>query len=150
MALGKLPEEEVAGEAGIFAEINITPLTDIFLVLLVIFMVTSTAAIESAVAQGRGIRVNLPQTAGAEQAGQREDPVLTLTQDGSLYLDGARVDSEKLGDAVRAALAKSGGDTLIVRADKQALFGRAVELMGEARKAGAVRISVQVVPKGGP
>ena len=48
MALGKLPDDEAGGDGGIFADINITPLTDIFLVLLIIFMVTAAGKLDEA------------------------------------------------------------------------------------------------------
>ena len=64
----------------IVAEINVTPLTDVFLVLLIIFMVTSTAIVESEVASRTGVKVALPKAnAAGPVTKKRTDPVLTVT-----------------------------------------------------------------------
>ena len=69
MAMGKLPGDAAdEGSDGVFAEINITPLTDIFLVLLIIFMVTSTVIVRQPPGAGgaeAGLKVNLPQGGAA-------------------------------------------------------------------------------------
>ena len=66
------------GNEAVVAEINITPLTDVFLVLLIIFMVTSTALVESEVASRAGMKVVLPKANAAGPVSQRHtDPVLT-------------------------------------------------------------------------
>jgi biopolymer transport protein ExbD len=146
----RFEDADGSGEDSVVAEINITPLTDIFLVLLVIFMVTSTAAIETVKAEGRGIRVSLPQAAGAQQPVGHGDPVLTIKPDGSLFLGDRSIREQDVRAEVEKALKEGGGDVLVVRADRAALFGRAVTIMGEARKAGAQRITVQVSPQSAP
>ena len=78
MAMGKLPGDPAdEGSDGVFAEINITPLTDIFLVLLIIFMVTSTVIVRPPAGAGgaeAGLKVNLPQGgAAADVAVSRKD-----------------------------------------------------------------------------
>src|SRR5947207_13179220 len=84
-----------AGEApeSVVAEINITPLTDVFLVLLIIFMVTSSAIVESEVASRTGVKVALPR---AQAAGpvtkKRTDPILTVTKANELYLFNKKVE----------------------------------------------------------
>ena len=71
----------------IMADINITPLTDVFLVLLIIFMVTSTALVESEAASRAGMKVVLPKANAAGPVSQRRsDPVLTVTKANELYL----------------------------------------------------------------
>lgn len=134
-----------ADEDAVVAEINITPLTDIFLVLLVIFMVTSTAAIDAAMADGRGLRVDLPKASGTGHI-SKGDPVLTVAKDGKLQLDGKPIEAAEVRSKIEVALRDSGSDRLIIRADKAALFGSAVEIMGEARKAGAKSIGVVASP----
>ena len=82
-----------AGSEAVVAEINITPLTDVFLVLLIIFMVTSTALVESEVASRAGMKVVLPKANAAGPVSQRRtDPVLTVTKANELYLGAHKVD----------------------------------------------------------
>ena len=133
------------GEDTLVAEINITPLTDIFLVLLVIFMVTSTVALDAAVADSRGVRVDLPRSAATGPIG-KGDPVLTITPDGKLRIDRKEIAAADLRKEIERALRDAGSDRLIIRADRATLFGRAVELMGEARQAGAKSIGVVASP----
>lgn len=144
----RFEESGSADEDAVVAEINITPLTDIFLVLLVIFMVTSTAAIDAAMADARGLRVDLPKASGTGHI-SRGDPVLTVASDGKLQLDGKPITPGEVRAKIEQALRDSGSDRVVIRADKAALFGRAVEIMGEARKAGAKSIGVVAAPAEG-
>ena len=90
-------EADVAGDA-VVAEINITPLTDVFLVLLIIFMVTSTALVESEVASRAGMKVVLPKANAAGPVSQkRSDPVLTVTRGNELYLGARKLDPDQPG-----------------------------------------------------
>ena len=74
-------DEADIGQETVVAEINITPLTDVFLVLLIIFMVTSTALVESEQASRAGMKVVLPKANAAGPVSQkRSDPVLTVTK----------------------------------------------------------------------
>src|SRR5215471_708267 len=96
-------EAEVATE-NVVAEINITPLTDVFLVLLIIFMVTSTALVESEVAQRAGMKVVLPKANAAGPVSQRRsDPVLTVTKANELYLGAHKIDPTNLEGEIRKA-----------------------------------------------
>src|SRR5262249_46547530 len=95
---GDMPSESVV------AEINITPLTDVFLVLLIIFMVTSTALVESEVASRAGMKVVLPKANAAGPVSQRRsDPVLTVTKNGELYLGSHKVETANLEGDIRKA-----------------------------------------------
>ncbi len=79
-------EEGETSEA-VVAEINITPLTDVFLVLLIIFMVTTTAVVDAEKANREGVKVALPKAnAAGPVTKKRSDPVLTITKNGELYL----------------------------------------------------------------
>ena len=142
--MGAPRSAELEDEGEIVAEINITPLTDIFLVLLIIFMVTSTAMVESEMAQRSGVKVNLPQAnAGSNVSQKRSDPILTLTQGGQIYLGNTRIeDVGKLGDEIKKALEGAQSETLLIRGDQNVLLGKAVDIMSVARKAGARSIGI--------
>src|SRR5919107_4651250 len=93
------------GNENVVAEINITPLTDVFLVLLIIFMVTSTALVESEVASRAGMKVVLPKANAAGPVSQRRsDPVLTVTRANELYLGSRKLDASNLEGEIRKAL----------------------------------------------
>src|SRR4029077_3201861 len=127
-------EGEVAAD-NVVAEINITPLTDVFLVLLIIFMVTSTALVESEAASRSGMKVVLPKANAAGPVSQRRsDPVLTVTKANELYLGAHKVDVNNLEGEIRKALSEVGSETLLIRGDKSVLLGAAVDIMSTAKK----------------
>jgi len=127
-------EEEV--EETVMSEINITPLTDIFLVLLIIFMVTSTALVEHEVQNRAGVRVSLPK---AKAAGP-------LTQDGELFLDAKKIKIDNLENEIRGALQARKSETLLLRGDKSVLLGKAVDVMSLAKRAGARQLGIITTP----
>src|SRR4051812_31414456 len=98
-------------EPSIVAEINITPLTDIFLVLLIIFMVTSSALTQM------GIQVQLPNANRAATASQSPGVIVSVTSDNHVYVNNAEVSLDTLGGAMKAALAKTTDKTVILEGD---------------------------------
>jgi biopolymer transport protein TolR len=127
----------------IVAEINITPLTDVFLVLLIIFMVTSTALVESEVASRSGVKVALPKSdASGAVTKRRTDPILTVTKNNELFLFNRKVEPSKLEEEIRKALNEVESETLLLRGDKSVFLGAAVDLMAVAKKAGAKNIAI--------
>ena len=137
---------EVAAD-NVVAEINITPLTDVFLVLLIIFMVTSTALVESEVASRAGMKVVLPKANAAGPVSQRRsDPVLTVTRANELYLGSRKLEPGNLEAEIRKALTEVGSETLLIRGDKNVLLGSAVDIMSVAKKAGAAKIAILTAP----
>ena len=140
-------EDEGVGSEAVVAEINITPLTDVFLVLLIIFMVTSTALDESEVASRSCMKVVLPKANAAGPVSQRRsDPVLTVTKAGELYLGSHKVEPASLEEDIRKALTDVGSETLLIRGDKSVLLGAAVDIMSTAKKAGASHIAILTAP----
>ena len=135
------------GSEAVVAEINITPLTDVFLVLLIIFMVTSTALVESEVSSRAGMKVVLPKANAAGPVSQRRsDPVLTVTKANELYLGARKVDPTNLEGEIRKALGEVSSETLLIRGDKSVLLGAAVDIMSVAKKAGASHIAILTAP----
>jgi biopolymer transport protein ExbD len=140
-------EEAEGGTESVVAEINITPLTDVFLVLLIIFMVTSTALVESEAASRAGMKVVLPKANAAGPVSQRRsDPVLTVTKANEIYLGSHKVDVANLETEIHKALADVGSETLLIRGDKSVLLGAAVDIMSTAKKAGATHIAILTAP----
>ena len=123
----------------IVAEINVTPLTDIFLVLLIIFMVTSSALMQ------QGSKVSLPQTSNGnppETAGL----TITATADHTLELNGVKVPREQLRDALGKALADREDKGVVLRGDRTIILDDAVQIMTIAREAGADRLAIATTP----
>ena len=134
----KLPEEEAADS--IFAEINITPLTDIFLVLLIIFMVTSSVMAEQGARAG--VNVNLPKGATRELQPGASDVTVAITTAGKMVVDGKEVDPEQLKAIFAQARAKDAETQVIVQADEATHHGRVVGVMELAKSAGLHRLAI--------
>src|SRR3954454_6319150 len=118
------PEDADIGADSVVAEINITPLTDVFLVMLIIFMLTSTALVESEAASRAGMKVVLPKANAAGPVSQRRsDPVLTVTRNNELYLGSRKLEASNLEGEIRKALTEVGSDVLLIRGDKNVLLG---------------------------
>ena len=130
-------------EENVVAEINITPLTDIFLVLLIIFMVTSSALVDSEQLNRSGLKVNLPTSNAAGPAQTKKtDPVVTVTKGNEVYIGPKKTDFAHLEEDLRKALADGQSETVLVRGDMETKYGNAVDIMSIAKRAGATRISV--------
>ena len=141
--MGDANADEEGGSEAIVAEINITPLTDVFLVLLIIFMVTSTAMVESESTTRAGVKVSLPKSQEAGPVSKRRtDPVLTITKNNELYIFNKKVAPENLEAELRATFASTQSDTLLIRGDESVLLGATVNLMSVAKRAGAEKINI--------
>jgi len=134
-------EEQEGGDGGIFADINITPLTDIFLVLLIIFMVTTTAIAESGKEEG-GFEVNLPKGEAGQPAPVARDITVAVLADGRAVVAGKVVDDEALRAAFADAHKGSDRSTVLFQADAGVPHGRVVAIMELARKEGLTRLAI--------
>jgi len=128
-------------DGDIVAEINVTPLTDIFLVLLIIFMVTSTALTQ------QGTKVNLPR-AGSGSA-EPSGIVITATADHRIELNGKPVPIEDLRAALETALQKGTDHGVILQGDRDVVLEQAVQIMSIAKEAGAEKIAIATAPVDG-
>jgi len=135
-----------SGKGGVFADINITPLTDIFLVLLIIFMVTTAVTIESAA------HVDLPKAEA--QTNPNDKPkgvVVTYTADHQIMVDSNNVSIQNLQGSIHDALDKSADKTVIFQGDPKVILGDMVHILDIAKSAGAeaIAIAVSQLPTGG-
>jgi biopolymer transport protein TolR len=121
----------------VIAGINVTPLVDITLVLLIIFMVTATYVVKDA------ISVDLPRAAtGGETVGPTL--ALALDRDGKLFVDGAPATAESAREAVRAALVRSAEARAVISADRAVSHGRVVEVIDLVKREGLTRFAIDV------
>ncbi len=129
-------EDPNGGE--IVAEINVTPLTDIFLVLLIIFMVTSTALMQ------QGTKVNLPHAGagGAEPSGV----IVTATVDHRIELNGKSVALDGLRAALEGVFQRGSERNVILQGDRNVVLEQAVQIMTIAKEAGAEKIAIATAP----
>lgn len=145
MALGKIPNSEGDDGDGVFAEINITPLTDIFLVLLVIFMVTSSVIVNAnGGAAKAGLKVNLPKGGAADAQVKASDLSVAILADGRIVLSGDVVTAEELKKALDAAKTQNAETLVIVQADEGVTHGKVVEVMEMAKAAGLAQLAIGV------
>ena len=144
MMNGARSEEGERGEdagAGIFSDINITPLTDIFLVLLIIFMVTTTAIAEAG-GQNGGIKVSLPKGGAPRAAREAHDLAIAVLADGRLVVQGKVVDDAALQDVLAKAHTRDPDTLVLVQADEGVIHGRVVAVMDMARREGLPRLAI--------
>ena len=117
------------------AEINVTPFVDVMLVLLIIFMVTAPMMSE-------GLEVDLPKTRHVEVLPtESENMVMTVTKDGTIYLDEYQVPREELQEKLRL-LVKAKNKALFLQADKAVPYGVVVDAMASIKEAGIEKMGV--------
>ena len=123
---------------GTLAEINIIPLVDVTLVLLLIFMLTAPLMY-------RGIDVNLPKTAGKPTAVE-ERMVLTLTKEQTIYVNDKPVALASLEQSLRDLFKNRQDKTLYLRADQALQYGFVVETMDRIRRSGIEKLGMVTEP----
>jgi len=160
MAAAKLPDADDEAEGGgdaIFAEINITPLTDVFLVMVIIFMISALAVQAEAREEKRkledvaekvdadkrsGLKVNLPSGAAQEIDPQKASLVLVIPVTGDLQVGGKAVRDSDIDNLFRNAFARDKTTQVVLQADKGVQHGRVVNLMERAKRAGLTRLAI--------
>jgi len=143
MAMGKTPGggDDGLDEGAVFSDINITPLTDIFLVLLIIFMVTSSVIVNQGSAAKAGLKVNLPQGGSSDVTAEAKDLSVAVLADGQLVLSGTVVTADELKKAFAETKEKAPDTLVIVQADEGVPHGKVVEVMELAKAAGLSQLA---------
>ena len=134
-----LPSSRARGRRAPMADINVTPLVDVMLVLLIIFMVTAPL-------MTAGVPVNLPDSR-AKALDQDQKPVdIAVDRDGTIHIGEDAVTIEQLPDRLSViASERRQGDKppqVFLRADKALDYGRVMEVMGELNRAGLNRVAL--------
>lgn len=124
-------------------EINIVPLVDIVLVVLIIFMVTATYM------NPQGIKVNLPEAATGESV-DSSSLGITVAADGALFLDGAPVTEDALRAAVRAAKAEKADVVCLIAGDKDARHGDVTHVIDLVKQEGIAKFAINIDPAAEP
>jgi biopolymer transport protein ExbD len=119
---------------------SITPLVDTMLTLLIFVLLLGAFAIQP------GIRVRLPEAASKEEE-PKHDLVLILTGDNRLYLNDDPLQLAELGARLQERLRHRNDGVVVIKADKEVLHGRVVEIMDIAKGAGAVRLAIATEPR---
>jgi biopolymer transport protein TolR len=121
------------------AEINVTPLVDVMLVLLIIFMVTAPML-------ASGIKVNLPSARTAEPLEAKDPVVVVVTKDGAISVGKQQVSRDQLVESVKAKLGASSG-VVQLRGDADAAYGDIVSVMDDLAAGGVSRIAIVSAPR---
>lgn len=118
-----------------FNEINITPLTDIFLVLLIIMMVIAPMLDQ------QGLNLTVPDMVDQEQIKESKNITVSVTNDDKYFIGGQEVSAQDLGQVIKEQ-AKTCPDGLLIESEADATHGAVVKLMDEARNSGVTSISL--------
>ena len=130
---------ETKSQSGTIAQINVVPLVDVMLVLLVIFMVTAPIL-------QQGVSVDLPKVAAGPLSGQEEQLVVNIAKTGQIFLNDTAMTPEQLGTKLRAIAAARPDRQLYVRADQAVSYGQVMRVMGTVHDAGLVRVGLVTEP----
>ena len=117
------------------AEINVTPLVDVMLVLLIIFMITAPLL-------AKGVKVNLPQAKAAVPLNQKDPIMVSVGKDGKLSLGADEVAPEALIDGVRAMMGDDTSRVVHIRGDTEAVYGQVVAVMDKLATNGITHIAI--------
>lgn len=121
--------------------INVTPLVDVTLVLLIVFMVTASVIAKAA------IEVDLPRAANGGEVTQRTFAVI-ISREGRTYLDGAEIDDARLVEAVHAAQQRGDDVQAVLGADRAATHGAVTHVLDLLKGAGVTKFALQIEKAG--
>jgi len=127
-------------QRSLMSDINVVPLVDVMLVLLIIFMVTAPMMMQ-------GMDVELPEVDAQAMRTEGEQVVITMTADGEIFLDEFKVSVEDLGLKVKRIMEVKGAKQVYLRADKNIPYGQVARVMGEIREAGVTALGLVTEPE---
>jgi biopolymer transport protein TolR len=117
------------------AEINVTPFVDVMLVLLIVFMVTAPLLTV-------GVTVDLPETASSPLPGQDEPLTVSVSREGTVFLQDSEIDLPDLGPRLLAITERRPDTRIFVRGDKVIDYGRVMEVVGAIHSAGFTKVAL--------
>jgi len=127
------------GSKRLVSDINVTPLVDVMLVLLIIFMVTAPMMTQ-------GVDVDLPETT-ARPLRQKEDPLLvTIRKDGQIYFNNIKLDQSLLKQQLSALSTVEHEKPIFLKADKQVPYGLVVAVMADIKESGFDKLGMITQP----
>lgn len=118
-----------------FSEINITPMVDVMLVLLIIFMVAAPMMTS-------GVSVDLPKSNASPIAGQDEPLTLTVTSDGKIFVQKTEITLGALKEKLKAVTGEKKDTRIFVRGDKSVDYGKIMQVVGEVNAAGFNKVAL--------
>ena len=124
----------------VMSEINVTPLVDVMLVLLIIFMVTTPM-------MQQGIDIDLPETSSSGVATSDEPFVLVIKKNRKLYVGEKQIPSDELQTRLKAIFETRKNKQVYLQADKSVDYGFVAETMADIRAAGIFNIGLVTIPK---
>ena len=122
------------------AEINVTPLVDVMLVLLIIFMITAPMLQHE-------VEVNLPEVTNKPRTQSEDQFVLTITKEGSVFLNRKAYTLEALRPHLQVLSQAQPDQEMFLRADAEVPYGRVVQVMDAVKKAGILRLGMITQPE---
>ena len=137
MAFGNMQDPSESNQD--IAEINIIPLVDVMLVLLIIFMVAAPLSIT-------GIKINLPTSAAKGSSIDEGRVILTVSETGNFYIEKTRIENSNLRMKLAAVFENREKKQLFIRADRKVSYGSVVDAMSAAKLAGVAKMSMLTVP----
>lgn len=128
------------GRGRIMGEINVVPLVDVMLVLLIIFMVTAPMMVQ-------GLEVKLPETDAGALKQDEELLMLSVTREGKIFLDEFPVGVDGLAEKIKNIVTRKPGTRVYLRADRDVAYGVVVKVLAETRKAGVQNLGMVTEPE---
>jgi len=129
----------VGSEKKFMSDINVTPLVDVMLVLLIIFMVTAPMMMQ-------GVEVNLPQTT-AKSIKTREDPlILTINKKREIFLEDRQIGLNELESKMKSIFKYRRSKELLLRADKEVPYGFVIKVIAGVKEAGIDKLGMVTEP----
>ncbi|ACP53330.1 TolR [Rickettsia africae ESF-5] len=131
----KLAGSNRKSKRAVVSEINVTPLVDVMLVLLIIFMITSPMLVS-------GVNVDLPETNSSPISGQDEPLVVTINNKGKIFLLEIPIERMHLTDKLASITKEKKDARIFVRGDRNVSYGQVVEIVAEIHAAGFSRVAL--------